>query len=187
MQAGTKRCSQPNQKITRKRRTECRQTRYPDPKTSPLHETGASPTTALVTQDPLRKSLAMWLYGFIGYPPRHIAIAPASVGVPQANSGKTLRKSTCKGFWLWLAERKLHPPCERCLRRRNPGVRSRRPPGLAWLGLALESSVARKPARATSSPLKRDTSAARPVRTHPPAPYSTSGESEISTRPFSIV
>ena len=59
--------------------------------------------------DPLRKSLAMWLYGFIGYPPRHIAIAPASVGVPQANSGKTLRKSTCKGFWLWLAERKLHP------------------------------------------------------------------------------
>ena len=60
-----------------------------------------------MTQDPLRKSLAMWLYGFIGYPPRHIAIAPASVGVPQANSGKTLRKSTCKGFWLWLAERKL--------------------------------------------------------------------------------
>ena len=51
----------------------------------------------------------MWLYGFIGCPPRHITIAPASVGVPQANSGKTLRKSTCKGFWLWLAERKLHP------------------------------------------------------------------------------
>ena len=43
IQAGTKRCSRPNQKITRKRRTECRQTRYPDPKTSPLHETGASP------------------------------------------------------------------------------------------------------------------------------------------------
>ena len=43
-QAGTKRCSGPNQKITRKRRTECRQTRYADPKTSPLHETGASPT-----------------------------------------------------------------------------------------------------------------------------------------------
>ena len=26
-----------------KRRTECGQTRYPDPKTSPVHETGASP------------------------------------------------------------------------------------------------------------------------------------------------
>ena len=40
MQAGTKRCSRPNQKITRTRRTECRQTRYPDPKTSPLHRGG---------------------------------------------------------------------------------------------------------------------------------------------------
>ena len=47
--------------------------------------------------------------GSLGIPPRHITIAPALVGVPQANSGKTLRKSTCKGFWLWLAERKLHP------------------------------------------------------------------------------
>jgi hypothetical protein len=43
VQAGTKRCSRPNQKITQKRRTECSQIRYPDPKTSPLHETGASP------------------------------------------------------------------------------------------------------------------------------------------------
>src|SRR5271166_2165532 len=43
VQVGTKRCSRPNQKITQKRRTECSQIRYPDPKTSPLHETGASP------------------------------------------------------------------------------------------------------------------------------------------------
>jgi hypothetical protein len=43
VQAGTKRCSRPNQKITQKRRTECSQIRYPDPKTSPVHETGASP------------------------------------------------------------------------------------------------------------------------------------------------
>src|SRR5271165_353445 len=49
MQAGTKRCSRPNQKITRKRRTECRQTRYSDPKTSPLHETGASPLQNFAT------------------------------------------------------------------------------------------------------------------------------------------
>src|ERR1700720_1303871 len=35
VQAGTERCSRPNQKITPKRRTECGQTRYPDPKTSP--------------------------------------------------------------------------------------------------------------------------------------------------------
>jgi hypothetical protein len=43
VQAGTERCSRPNQKITPKRRTECGQIRYPDPKTSPVHETGASP------------------------------------------------------------------------------------------------------------------------------------------------
>src|SRR4051812_40698379 len=43
VQAGTERCSRPNQKIARKRRTECRHHSYPDPKTSPLHETGASP------------------------------------------------------------------------------------------------------------------------------------------------
>src|ERR1700746_2850492 len=43
VQAGTKRCSRPNQKIAQKRRTECCQIRYPDPKTSPLHETGAGP------------------------------------------------------------------------------------------------------------------------------------------------
>src|ERR1700680_183100 len=46
LQAGTKRCSRPNQKIVPKRRTECHQTRYPHPKTSPLHETGASPVLA---------------------------------------------------------------------------------------------------------------------------------------------
>jgi hypothetical protein len=46
VQAGTERCSRPNQKITPKRRTECGQTRYPDPKTSPVHETGASPSRA---------------------------------------------------------------------------------------------------------------------------------------------
>jgi hypothetical protein len=34
--AGTERCSRPNQKITPKRRTECGQIRYPDPKTSPV-------------------------------------------------------------------------------------------------------------------------------------------------------
>ena len=44
VQAGTKRCSRPNQKIAQKRRTECSQIRYPDPKTSPLHEIGASPS-----------------------------------------------------------------------------------------------------------------------------------------------
>src|SRR6202049_5119999 len=43
LQAGTKRCPRPNQKIDQKRRTEWPQIRYPDPKTSPLHETGASP------------------------------------------------------------------------------------------------------------------------------------------------
>jgi hypothetical protein len=42
----TKRCSRPNQKIAQKRRTECGQIRYPDPKTSPLHEIGASPQRA---------------------------------------------------------------------------------------------------------------------------------------------
>src|SRR5271165_5712047 len=50
VQAGTKRCSRPNQKIaqkSQKRRTECSQIRYPDPKTSPLHETGASPSHRL--------------------------------------------------------------------------------------------------------------------------------------------
>jgi hypothetical protein len=47
VQAGTERCSRPNQKITPKRRTECGQTRYPDPKTSPVHETGASPSPQL--------------------------------------------------------------------------------------------------------------------------------------------
>ena len=31
VQAGTKRCSRPNKKMGPKRRTECRQTRYPDP------------------------------------------------------------------------------------------------------------------------------------------------------------
>ena len=45
VQAGTKRCSRPNQKIAQKRRTECRQIRYPDPKTSPLHEIGAKPNS----------------------------------------------------------------------------------------------------------------------------------------------
>ena len=43
VQAGTKRCSRPNQKMASKRRTECPQPRYPHPKTSPLHQTGASP------------------------------------------------------------------------------------------------------------------------------------------------
>src|SRR5580704_5882358 len=43
VQAGTKRCSRPNKKIAKKRRTEWPQIKYPDPKTSPLHETGASP------------------------------------------------------------------------------------------------------------------------------------------------
>src|SRR3982075_3004239 len=46
VQAGTKRCSRPNQKmdpVSNRRRTHCPQTRYPDPKHSPLHETGASP------------------------------------------------------------------------------------------------------------------------------------------------
>jgi hypothetical protein len=43
VQAGPKRCSRPNQKIAPKRKTQCSQTRYPDPKTSPLHESGASP------------------------------------------------------------------------------------------------------------------------------------------------
>src|ERR1019366_2547910 len=43
VQGGTKRSSWPNQKMNSKGRTECRQLRYPDPKTSPLHETGASP------------------------------------------------------------------------------------------------------------------------------------------------
>src|ERR1700686_1418802 len=43
LQAGTKRCPRPNQKIDQKRRTEWPQIRYPDPKTSPLHEIGASP------------------------------------------------------------------------------------------------------------------------------------------------
>ena len=46
MQVGTKKCSRPNQKIaqkSQKRRTECSQIRYLDPKTSPLHEIGASP------------------------------------------------------------------------------------------------------------------------------------------------
>ena len=33
----------PNQRMARNRRTTCRQIRYPDPKLSPLHETGASP------------------------------------------------------------------------------------------------------------------------------------------------
>ena len=47
----------------------------------------------LVTQDPLRKSRAMWLYGSIRCSLRQIAIAPASVGVSQANAGKALRKS----------------------------------------------------------------------------------------------
>ena len=44
VQAGTKRCSRPNQKIAPKRRTGCRQIRYPDPKTLPVHKTGASRT-----------------------------------------------------------------------------------------------------------------------------------------------
>jgi hypothetical protein len=48
VQAGTKRCSRPNQKMASKRRTECPQPRYPHPKTSPLHETGASPECARV-------------------------------------------------------------------------------------------------------------------------------------------
>src|SRR4051794_9684123 len=43
VQAGTERCSRPNQKITPERRTQRRQTRYPDPNTSLVHETGASP------------------------------------------------------------------------------------------------------------------------------------------------
>src|ERR1700687_6162733 len=46
VQAGTKRCSRPNQKMdpaSNRRRTTCPQTPYPDPKHSPLHETGASP------------------------------------------------------------------------------------------------------------------------------------------------
>ena len=47
MQAGTKRCSRPNQKIAQKRRTEYSQIRYPDPKTSPWHEIGASPEMPL--------------------------------------------------------------------------------------------------------------------------------------------
>jgi putative transposase len=34
-------------KITPKRRTECGQTRYPDPKTSPVHETGQSPVVSI--------------------------------------------------------------------------------------------------------------------------------------------
>src|SRR5271166_5199593 len=57
-QAGTKRCSRPNQKITQKRRTECSQIRYPDPKTSPLHETGASPRYAVPTMYPLSQYIA---------------------------------------------------------------------------------------------------------------------------------
>jgi hypothetical protein len=48
MASGTKRCSRPNQKIAPMRRTQCSQTRYPDPKTSPLHETGASPKWAIL-------------------------------------------------------------------------------------------------------------------------------------------
>ena len=42
VQAGTERCSR-KPKDYPKRRTECGQTRYPDPKTTPVHETGASP------------------------------------------------------------------------------------------------------------------------------------------------
>ena len=41
--AGTKRCSRAEPKDHSKERTECRQTRYPGPKPSPLHGSGASP------------------------------------------------------------------------------------------------------------------------------------------------
>jgi hypothetical protein len=59
VQAGTERCSRPNQKITPKRRTECGPTRYPDPKTSPVHETGASPD---------------YLFGFVIASPSHLTL-----------------------------------------------------------------------------------------------------------------
>src|SRR3954467_13458784 len=49
VQAGTERFARPNQKIAQKRRTECHQIRYRDPKTSSVHETGASPNTRLPT------------------------------------------------------------------------------------------------------------------------------------------
>src|SRR5580693_5034051 len=52
VQAGTKRCSRPNKKIAKKRRTEWPQIRYPDPKTSPLHETGASPECHTISTVP---------------------------------------------------------------------------------------------------------------------------------------
>ena len=54
VQAGTKRCSRPNQKMASKRRTECPQPRYPHPKTSPLHQTGASPDFLVDIRTPRR-------------------------------------------------------------------------------------------------------------------------------------
>jgi hypothetical protein len=48
--------ARPNQKITPKRMTECGQTRYPDPKTSPVHETGPSSNRIRATEPPLTET-----------------------------------------------------------------------------------------------------------------------------------
>ena len=48
--------------------------------------------------DPLLKSLTVWLYGFIGCPPRHMAIEPTLVEGPQTNSVNALRKYIGQGF-----------------------------------------------------------------------------------------
>jgi hypothetical protein len=80
-QAGTKRCSRPNQKIAQKRRTECSQIiiRYPDPKTSPLHEIGASPdygagNSWLVL--PVRRYTTRPIHSFIAASSRVKALEP---------------------------------------------------------------------------------------------------------------
>src|SRR5271165_5544147 len=47
----------PNKRMTPDRRAKCRQTRYPDPKLSTVHETGASPHVDL-EGELLRRTLA---------------------------------------------------------------------------------------------------------------------------------
>jgi hypothetical protein len=58
----------PNKRMAPKRRAKCRQTRYPDPKSSTLHETGASPNVAKLP-GLLRREKAAGVYKGQSRPP----------------------------------------------------------------------------------------------------------------------
>jgi hypothetical protein len=78
----------PNKRMTPDRRAKCRQTRYPDPKHSAVHQTGASPLAAFsfalavsARASVICLSASFWVASVIWYP-THAETKAAAIPIP---------------------------------------------------------------------------------------------------------